>query len=411
MKAGSQEAGFLAAIFPIPKNPTVIVLRNGELKEYIPAGTSKDDFSRRVQAAIGAPAIGTTPQEQQISSEANAASPAAPATAAPASAPAAQPTVPAPAPAAASSPAQATPAQNTPTSDSGRAQADLDERAARLEQQREEARRRAREIYARSNAPSTEKAKPERDPNDEDKSKKPQRDEFADSIRKKQRDAADERKRILKQIENDRAARRDEAAAKTRGGVPAATSSGPSKPAGRTSDNAAILVRLSDGSTLRSRFAKGSNVRADIRKWVDENRGDGGSGPYKFRVALGPTDSRIIDETEEDRSLEELGLTPSATLVLVPIPRFVTANAGGGVVQSTTSLFVWFFTMITTLFGSIFGRGGPNGREEIEMDDLNREGREGAQQGTSSGSRVNTLQDSARQRRDHQLYNGNSVCF
>src|SRR5699024_9666563 len=153
----------------------------------------------------------------QTSSEANAASPATPATAAPASAPVAQPTAPVPALAATSNPAQ-----NTPTSESGRAQAVLDERAARLEQQREEARLRAREIYARSNAPSTEKAKPEQDPNDGDKSKKPQRDEFADSIRKKQRDAADERKRILKQIENDRAARRDEAAAKARGGVPAA---------------------------------------------------------------------------------------------------------------------------------------------------------------------------------------------
>lgn len=411
LKAGTQEAGYLAAIFPIPKNPTVVVLRNGELKEYIPTGTSKDDFSRRVQAAIGAPdpapqtepsASASAPQGQQVPSGANAASPAAPV---------AQPPAPAPAPAAASSPAQATSAQSTPASGPGRAQAVPDDRAARLEQQREEARRRAREIYARSSAPSTEKAKPERDPDDGDKPKKPERDEFADSIRKKQRDAADERKRILKQIENDRAARRDEAAAKARGGMPASTGSGPSKSTARPSDNAAILVRLYDGSTLRSRFAKGSSVRADIRKWVDENRGDGGSGPYKFRVALGPTDSRIIDETEEDRSLEELGLTPSATLVLVPIPRFVTANAGGGMVQSTTSLFAWFFTMITAFFGSIFGRGPPSGGEEIEMDNLDRESRSGAQQGTSSGSRVNTLQDSARQRRDHQLYNGNSVCF
>lgn len=409
----------MTAIFPIPKNPTVVVLRNGQLKEYIPAGTSKDDFSRRVQAAVGASApapqaepsaAAAAPQNQHVPSGANAASSAAPATAAPASAPVAQPPAPAPAPAAASSPAQATPAQRTLASESGRAQAVLDERAARLEQQREEARRRAREIYARSSAPSTEKAKPEGDPDDGDKSKKPERDEFADSVRKKQRDAADERKRILKQIENDRAARRDEAAAKARGGAPATTSGGPSKSTARQSDNAAILVRLSDGSTLRTRFAKGSSVRADVRKWVDENRADGGSGPYKFRVALGPADSRIIDEMEEDRSLEELGLTPSATLVLVPIPRFVTANPGGGILQSTTSLFVWFFTMITAFIGSTFGRGTPSGREEIEMDDLNRDG-QSAQRGTSSGSRVNTLQDSARQRRDHQLYNGNSVCF
>lgn len=409
----------MTAIFPIPKNPTVVVLRNGQLKEYIPAGTSKDDFSRRVQAAVGASApapqtdpsaAAAAPQGQQAPSGQNAASSAAPVAAAPASAPAAQPPAAAPASTAARGSAQTTPAQSTPASGSSSAQAALDERAARLEQQREEARRRAREIYARSSAPSTEEAKPEQDPDDGNKSKKPERDEFADSVRKKQRGAADERKRILKQIENDRVARRDEAAAKAHGGMPTTSSGGPSKPAGRQSDNAAILVRLSDGSTLRTRFAKGSNVRVDVRKWVDENRADGGSGPYKFRVALGPADSRIIDETEEDRSLEELGLTPSATLVLVPIPRFVTANAGGGILQSTPSLFAWFFTMITAFFGSIFGRGTPSGREEIEMDDLNREGQSG-QRGTSSGSRVNTLQDSARQRRDHQLYNGNSVCL
>lgn len=294
-----------------------------------------------------------------------------------------------------------------PESESGDVRALLAERAARLDQQREEARKRALEAYAKAKAKGKEKA--EADPDDKDL-KKTDRDEFADAIKKKRREAAKERQRILKRIEDDKIARQEMVAAKAREGTSTATSGGPSTAFKGSGENAAILVRLSDGSTLRKRFAKGSSIRGDVRKWVDSNRNDGSTSPYKFRVALNPATSRLIDETEEDRTLEELGLSPSATLVLVPIPSWVTANGGGGILQRTTSLFVWFYTMITTFFSSIFGSRGTSRSEEIEMDEVNPQGQPEAQQGKSSGSRVNTLQDSARQRRDHQLYNGNSVC-
>ncbi|KAK1641374.1 hypothetical protein BDP81DRAFT_390640 [Colletotrichum phormii] len=52
LKKGSEEAGYLAAIFPLPNTPTVIVIKNGDLKEYIVAGTSKDEFVRRVTTAF-----------------------------------------------------------------------------------------------------------------------------------------------------------------------------------------------------------------------------------------------------------------------------------------------------------------------------------------------------------------------
>ena len=401
----------MTAIFPLPKIPTVVILRNGELKEYLAAGTSKDDFSRRVQSALDASAT-APPQDQQPpsgGSPADAAAPAAANTATP-------PTAPSPAPAPASSAADSTPAeanppvpaQSTTGSESSGVQAMMAERAARLDQQREEAKKKALEAYAKAKAKGKEKADPDSD--DKNKSKKPGQNEFADSVRKQQREAADERKRILKRIEDDKVARKDMATAKTRqGSSSTATSSEPSTRVGRSGEKAAILVRLYDGSTLRNRFAKASSVRGDIRSWVDSNRKDGSTSPYRFRVALDPTTSRVIDDTEEDRTLEELGLAPSATLVLVPIPNFVTANAGGGVVQRTTSLFLWFYTMISTFFTSLLGRGATNRSEEIEMDELNRQDGDGTERGKSSASGVNTLQDSARQRRDHQFYNGNSV--
>lgn len=408
LKAGSQEAGYLAAIFPLPKIPTVVILRNGELKEYLTAGTSKDDFSRRVLSTLGTSA--PAPQAQQTTSGVNPADAAAPATATTGSP--AVPQSPAPAPASSateSTSAQASPAapaQSTAESDSSGVQAMMAERAARLDQQREEARKKALEAYAKAKAKGKEKADPDSD--DKGDSKKPGRNDFADSVRRQQREAKEERKRILKRIEDDKVARKDMATTKTHEGAPTATSNGPSTRAGRSSENAAILVRLSDGSTLRNRFAKGDKLRGHVRSWVDSNRKDGSTSPYRFRVALNPTTNRLIDDTEEDRTLEELGLAPSATLVLVPVPSFVTANTGGGIFQRTSSFFLWLYTMVTTFFTSLFGRA-PASREEIEMDELNPQGRPGVQRGKSSASGVNTLQDSARQRRDHQFYNGNSV--
>lgn len=53
LQAGSTEAGYLAAIFPLPKTPTLVCIKNGELKEYIASGVSKEEFSNRLAKALG----------------------------------------------------------------------------------------------------------------------------------------------------------------------------------------------------------------------------------------------------------------------------------------------------------------------------------------------------------------------
>ncbi|KAJ5472546.1 hypothetical protein N7530_006547 [Penicillium desertorum] len=52
LTAGSQEAGFLASFCPISKFPTVVLIKNGTLKEYIGPDISKDDFRSRLIAAL-----------------------------------------------------------------------------------------------------------------------------------------------------------------------------------------------------------------------------------------------------------------------------------------------------------------------------------------------------------------------
>ncbi|KAJ5555572.1 hypothetical protein N7461_004042 [Penicillium sp. DV-2018c] len=103
LTAGSQEAGFLASFCPITKFPTVILINNGNLKEYIGPDVSKDDFRSRLVAALK---DDQTPAPSQQARDSNPST--APADLAPAPSPA-----PAPAPAPAPSPAPTT-AQTKP---------------------------------------------------------------------------------------------------------------------------------------------------------------------------------------------------------------------------------------------------------------------------------------------------------
>ncbi|KAJ5726385.1 uncharacterized protein N7483_007742 [Penicillium malachiteum] len=50
--AGSQEAGFLTSFCPIAKLPTVVVIKNGSLQEYLVPELSKHDFQTRLASAV-----------------------------------------------------------------------------------------------------------------------------------------------------------------------------------------------------------------------------------------------------------------------------------------------------------------------------------------------------------------------
>ncbi|PKS09366.1 hypothetical protein jhhlp_003980 [Lomentospora prolificans] len=415
LKAGSEEAGYLAAIFPVPKFPTLVVLRNGQLKEYIAPGTTKDEFTSRILSSLStstaAPVPAASGQEATPSGTANASSGTVTAiqeTSDAQPAVAAQPTAPT-GPTIVQSDTPAPDAPMPASEGSSRSvQALLAERTARLNQQREEAKKKALEAYARK-AKGKDKADPDAD--DDNKYRTPEQKKLAEDIKKRQKEAAEERKRILQRIEADKADRRAVREAlkrePTSGDVAAALANAPTTKIAKTSSLTALVVRLYDGSTLRSRFPHASTIRHDIRKWVDESRKDGVNDPYAFRVALSPTSTRLIEETEEEKSLQDLGLSPSATLVLVPGPK-PAASTGNG-------LFGWLYALILSFFSSLFDFGPrPNpGSEEIEMRSFRPQPQQQQPpQGRTTGARVQTLHDAEqRRRRDHQLYNGNSLNF
>ncbi|KAK1997414.1 UBX domain-containing protein [Colletotrichum falcatum] len=411
LKKGSEEAGYLAAIFPLPNTPTVVVIKNGDLKEYITAGTSKDEFVRRVTKAFsGAQGLPAASQPATV----------------PASAPAAQATddlydeTP-------SNPPQAAPARPSTTDSSPRGPATptqeeenaailrtvLAERAARLEAQRKESERKAKA----ARAAAAEKA-------DSDNSKQAEQTRnHKAALKKARQDAADEKARILKRIEDDRAERRakaeERAAIRKQASSPklgevatALTRSESSSLAPSTASAngmTALQVRLLDGSTIRSRFPSKATLVKDVRAWVDGERTDGSKEPYRFKVVLAPLPSKLIDDTEESKSLAELSLSPSSTLVLAPVGTHVSAYEGSSLGGMAVEFLLLPLTLLQWLWGHISGVFANLGASRQAAEEGG-----GAEPVTVREQRKGKFSQFANpddRKNDHQLYNGNSLNF
>lgn len=172
-------------------------------------------------------------------------------------------------------------------------------------------------------------------------------------LRKRQRDAQQERERILRLVENDKLERREKeerrkALARAElernaesiedNNADSSLISDRPSPSMDSTKDCAIQVRLLDGSTLRSRFSRDATLNDDIRPWINShlsssNAGRGGSRhsthPYTFKQILTPQPNRTLSISEEDESLFSLGLYPSATLVLFSVAGYTTTAYSG----------------------------------------------------------------------------------
>ncbi|PHH76415.1 hypothetical protein CDD82_3994 [Ophiocordyceps australis] len=397
MMVDSEEAKYLAQIFPLPQTPTIVIMKHGELKEYIAPNETRENFIRRMLTAFDA-----LPPPEPLQEAHNG-----PPTTQPTSSP--------------SGPRQSLESNTSPPPARTSARSDpptdsvariLAERAARLQAEKEEAERRAKQQSTESQA----RAQAEADSGADTQGARSTR--YAQQLRRRRQQELDERKRILKRIEDDKEERRQRAAERDRmridnqrpGDIAASLVKAPESKIPSTSrigDTASIQVRLSDGTTIRSRF-KSLVPFSHVRKWVDQDRTDGHM-PYTFRQVLTPQPNQAINETEENKTLSQLGLAPSATLILIPVPNFSSAYEEGPrtILTQILGVFIGLFTSLMGLFGFRGSQtsqpkqpGAPVGSTEVPS---------ASSQEKPRGVRGFSNPDD--RPRDHQLYNGNSLNF
>ncbi|KZZ93297.1 UBX domain-containing protein [Moelleriella libera RCEF 2490] len=404
LMAGSEEAGYLAQIFPLPQTPTIVIMKHGELKEYIAAGTTKEDFLRRVRGSFeGATAVPSAAPETLTESP------------------------PRPPPSSQQQQQQSA-ASNVASSPSTVERSDavqrvLEDRAAKLQAAKEAAERKAREEREEQKAkPATPASK--------------QAQEQAELVRKSKQQATEERRRILRRIQDDKDERRKQAQDREQQRLERQASSQTSSPLAtplrserspvtQAGAFTSVQVRLLDGSTIRSRFETASPV-TEVRKWVEEKTPDVRRIPFGFKQLLTPLPNRSIDETEEEKSFGDLGLSPSSTLILVPIRSYATAynDPSQGVLSRVLGLAMDFLLWVAGVFGVGGGEGGgadasnasssssSGGSSSKQTEDA--EPSTGAASGTAAQTKkgnVKRLEDTRDRLKDQQLYNGNSLNF
>ncbi|KAI5259437.1 hypothetical protein E4T42_00125 [Aureobasidium subglaciale] len=336
INAGSVEAGFLGAFCTIESIPKLLVIKAGSVVENIDADVNEEEFRKRINALSQPSTQQQLPQTSNPIPQ-NADSATADISQVLANVPligergttlresdtaprgTAETNVPIPAP--------------TAQGNNQTMQQFLTERGTRLEAERkkqEEAEKETRKATAKARKEAAEKQAAE-------SSSLPQnKQDWADQQRNRNKEARVERERILKSIESDKAARKEKERQRRLAaqGEPSTAATQQPAPAtataasGRNSSVCNLQIRLFDGSSLRTKFDPSATLATSVRTYISQNSQT--DIPYEFRQILLPNPSRNISVGEEGESLRSLGLTPSATLVLVPVKGYTDAYAGTG---------------------------------------------------------------------------------
>ena len=205
---------------------------------------------------------------------------------------------------------------------------------------------------------------------------------YALQEKKRQAEAKIERERVRRQIESDKAERREieerrKAQAKadaeskqidvntgdqSNSMVDQAPTSTP-KPITKSS-TCALQVRLFDGSNIRSKFSSDQSLRTHVRQWIDESRSDG-DAPYTLKQILTPLPNRTMSISEEEQPLQDLGFVPSSTLVMIPIQGYTAAytNNQGLLLRGASAGYNFVSSgagMLAGALGTFLGVGGVN---------------------------------------------------
>jgi hypothetical protein len=292
-----------------------------------------------------------------------------------------------------------------PPSESRVTEETADEKKARIEAQK-------KAIEAKDEARRAAEIRARRDEIDGVASKATADKKYAMMQKKRAQDARDERARILQRVEDDKierrereAQRRAEAKAVADGQPLPARPSSVQQAKSTNSAECALQIRLFDGSTIRNRFPSSASLRKDVRPWIDEKQI--GDQPYNFKQVLTPLPNKNIETSEEEGTLQSLGLTPSSTLILVPIAAYSSAYEGGtGIVSRGVSAGYGIVSsglgMVTGILGGFLGGGAAPAAEEPPQTST-------PSSNPNPSINIRTLRDQQSSRDDQQFYNGKAV--
>ncbi|KAF3941339.1 hypothetical protein ABW19_dt0203543 [Dactylella cylindrospora] len=431
--ANSTEANYLSAFCAITSYPTLLIIKCGAVGNggagvdgltSITNPISKEDFVTKVQSTLTAAAptsllegVNSSPNFPETPSTSTQAE-----TPAPASSSSSTST-----PAASASDSLPANTQFPPESSTARRLASIQEqhreRIARLKSQREAAEIEAakkRELARRADTKAMNEAA--------DSKKNRSNQQYAEEQKKRKMEAERERKRVLEQIKADREemrireANRKAIAAEAEGLVNLDEESardekgkGKGKEVVRDGD-CNLAFRLLDGSRISNKFWADATIGKDVRPWLDKNRVDG-HHPYKLVVQSVGMPSKPLDDTTP---LSELGLYPSAILILKPIASsrvssaYAPASRNGRQQNFIFALLSSIWIMIMTFLGlhnpaasALVGEGEVRGESSSIASGTGAAasvGRDAVRQ------RIRTLHDGDGDKRS-AYYNGNQLDF
>ncbi|KAL8641399.1 MAG: hypothetical protein Q9228_001788 [Teloschistes exilis] len=254
---------------------------------------------------------------------------------------------------------------------------------------------------------------------------------YAQEQRKRQQEAKADKDRILREIENNKVERKEReeqrrALAKAKAVEILSPESAEASIDQIVAKNwtpdaqlrsCSLQIRLFNGATLRGRFASGQTISKDIRSWIASQRTDGDT-PFTLKQILSPLPNRTITISEEQESLQCLGLLPSATLVMVPINGYVGAyNSHPGILSKAMAAgynTAWaggemFRDVMETFLG--FGRAASNDQDSVAEEQRQQGPSIKARTASVEGPKFRTLRRHGDADDDHHLYNGNQVLY
>jgi len=313
----------------------------------------------------------------------------------------------------------------TPTASANAVQRMLNDRRVRLE-----ADQKAKEAAQKAERLSKEKARKqaatEAESSDLGAAKSSKLTYAQEQIQRKKQDKSD-RERVLRQLEMDKLERREREERRKAAAKAEASVGGEVKTqnaidrAIQGQGSCSIQVRVVDGSTIRKRFAETDTLATTVRQWIDQTREDA-TAPYTFKQILTPMPNRTLSTTDEHKTLEEIGLLPSATLVLVPVPGYSEAygRRRGGAINTTLSLvYGYTIAIISGIINAIMtflgqrpavNSSATNPTSQVTPSDNSESVSAGKGLKRAAGSvKIRTLRDQEADRDDQQLYNGNQV--